>query len=71
MQTSAATAPAPVRRLIARKEIPERKGIRVRPITFWRWEKAGKLTPIRIGNLVFYDEAQVDGLMQPADAGAA
>ena len=60
------STPAPVKRLIARRDIPEKKGIRVKPITFWRWEKSARLTPIRIGNLVFYDEAEVDSLMQPA-----
>jgi len=64
------------RRIIARREVPSRKGINVKAVTFWRWERAGKLTPIRIGGRVYYDEEEVDGLManagpMPADPCAA
>ncbi len=58
-------------RLIARKELPDKKGLRRKPVTFWRWEQAGRLTPIRIGGLVYYDEAQVDELMARGDAMSA
>lgn len=32
--------------------------------TLWRWEKAGYLSPVRIGTKVFYKKSQLESLMQ-------
>lgn len=36
----------------------------VDPSTLWRWEKAGYLTPVKIGVKVFYRKGQLDALIQ-------
>jgi len=34
------------------------------PSTLWRWEKAGYLTPVRIGAKVFYRQSDIDGIIE-------
>lgn len=34
------------------------------PSTLWRWEKAGYLTPVRIGAKVFYRQSDIDGIIK-------
>ncbi len=34
------------------------------PSTLWRWEKAGYLTPVRIGVKVFYRQSDIDGIIE-------
>lgn len=34
------------------------------PSTLWRWEKAGYLTPVRIGGKVFYRRSDIDGVIK-------
>ena len=34
------------------------------PSTLWRWEKAGYLTPVRIGVKVFYRRSDIDGIIK-------
>ena len=34
------------------------------PSTLWRWEKAGYLTPVRIGAKVFYRQGDIDAIIQ-------
>lgn len=33
------------------------------PSTLWRWEKAGYLSPVRIGGKVFYRRSDIDGII--------
>lgn len=34
------------------------------PSTLWRWEKAGYLTPVRIGVKVFYRRSDIDAIIK-------
>lgn len=34
------------------------------PSTLWRWEKAGYLTPVRIGARVFYRQGDLAGIIK-------
>lgn len=34
------------------------------PSTMWRWEKAGYLTPVKIGVKVFYRRSDIDALIK-------
>lgn len=34
------------------------------PSTLWRWEKAGYLTPVRIGAKVFYRRSEIDRIIK-------
>ena len=34
------------------------------PSTLWRWEKAGYLTPVRIGGKVFYRRSDIDAIIK-------
>lgn len=34
------------------------------PSTLWRWEKAGYLTPVRIGVKVFYRRSEIDRIIK-------
>jgi hypothetical protein len=34
------------------------------PSTLWRWEKAGYLTPVKIGVKVFYRRSAIDALIK-------
>ena len=34
------------------------------PSTLWRWEKAGYLTPVKIGVKVFYRQSDIAGIIK-------
>lgn len=34
------------------------------PSTLWRWEKAGYLTPVKIGVKVFYRQSDIDAIIK-------
>ena len=50
-------------RLITKEEARRRLGS-PDPSTLWRWEKAGYLTPVRIGVKVFYRQGDIDAIIQ-------
>lgn len=47
--------------LITRDEVI--RMLRVHPSTLWRWEKAGYLSPVRIGVKVMYRQGELDRLI--------
>lgn len=49
--------------LVAKDEARTRLG-RPAPSTLWRWEKAGYLTPVRIGVKVFYRKSHIEALIK-------
>lgn len=49
--------------LIAREEARVRLG-RPDASTLWRWEKAGYLTPVRIGQKVFYRQSHIEAIIK-------
>lgn len=49
--------------LIAREEARVRLG-RPDASTLWRWEKAGYLTPVRIGQKVFYRKSHIEAIIK-------
>jgi len=49
--------------LVAKEEARVRLG-RPAPSTLWRWEKAGYLKPVRIGQKVFYRKSHIEALIK-------
>ena len=49
--------------LVSREDARRRLGS-PDPSTLWRWEKAGYLTPVRIGTRVFYRQGDLDALVR-------
>lgn len=47
--------------LVTRDEVV--RMLRVNPSTLWRWEKAGYLSPVRIGVKVMYRQGELDRLI--------
>ena len=47
--------------LVPREEVL--RMLRVHPTTLWRWEKAGYLSPVRIGVKVMYRKGELDRLI--------
>ena len=50
--------------LIAKEEARIRLLGGVDPSTLWRWEKAGYLTPVKIGVKVFYRRSDIDAIIK-------
>ena len=51
--------------LIPRKDVMEKLGIS--PNTLWRWQREGKLHPIKIGRKIFFKKSEIYGNFQKAD----
>ena len=52
--------------LVPREEVARMLG--VDPSTLWRWEKAGYLTPVRIGVKVKYRKGELDRVIRSREA---
>lgn len=52
--------------LVPKKDVQKMLG--VDPSTLWRWEKAGYLTPVRIGVKVMYRKGELDRLVRSREA---
>ena len=50
--------------LLIRKEEARRMLGGPDPSTLWRWEKAGYLTPVKIGVKVFYRQSDIAGIIK-------
>lgn len=40
-----------------------RELFKVKPVTLWRWAKCGYLHPVKVGGKLFYDEAEIQKLL--------
>ena len=59
------TTPETKRATLSRKEVCDM--FRRKPVTIWRWEKAGLLTPVYIRGKLHYNAAEVERLATEGD----
>jgi len=59
------TTPETTRAMLSRKEVCDK--FRRKPVTIWRWERAGLLTPVYIRGKLHYNADEVERLANEGD----